>query len=202
MEPRSTAVTVNLGRQFHCFGNLPAELQFIIWGYATQNLEPRTVKVGLKWETAYDTNSTYAAKYPIPALLHTCSHSRTIALKTYKPYFTKRLEAPIYFNTEKDTLFVEGEYFMRPSEIDPLMREAKDIRFLALRILYPCVLSLSFYIPYLENLKELVVEWPEHDEYITRDFVKTLFYQTWFLARKVKDRDEEEAEEVEEEEDE
>jgi hypothetical protein len=201
MEPPSTAMTLNPGRQFHRFEKLPAELQFIIWGHATQNLEPRIVKVGLKCETAYNTNATYVAKYPIPALLHTCSDSRVIALKTYKPYFAKILQGPIYFHPEKDTLFVDGEYFMHPYDIEPLLREAKNIRFLAVRILYPCVLSLSFYIPHLENLKELIMEWPEHDQYITRNFVKVQFYHTWMYAREVEEGDKEAGEEeVEEEE--
>jgi hypothetical protein len=202
MEPPSTAVTtLNPGRQFHHFAKLPAELQFIIWGYAAQNSEPRTVRVGLKLESAYK-NATYAARYPIPALLHTCSDSRIFALKTYKPYFTGILQAPIYFNPEKDTLFVEGEYFMNSHEIESLLREAKDIRFLAFRVLYPCVLSLSFYITHLENLKELVLEWPDHDQYITRDLVKVQFYHTWMNAREAGEGDEEAGEEEVEEEDE
>jgi hypothetical protein len=54
MEAPSAAVTLNPGRQFHRFEKLPAELQFIIWEHATQNLESRIVKVGLKWESAYE----------------------------------------------------------------------------------------------------------------------------------------------------
>jgi hypothetical protein len=199
MEPPSTAVTLNPERQFHHFERLPAELQFIIWGYATQNLESRIVTVGLKCETPFGMNSTYAAKYPIPVLLHTCSDSRFIASKTYKPYFAKILQAPIYFYPEKDTLFVEGEYLMYPYQIESLLREAKDIRFLAFRVLYPCVLSLSFYITHMENLEELVLEWPDHDQYITRNFVKVQFYHTWMYAREVKEGDEEAGEEEVEE---
>jgi hypothetical protein len=90
---------------------------------------------------------------------------------------------------------------MHPYDIEPLLREAKNIRFLAVRILYPCVLSLSFYIPHLENLKELIMEWPEHDQYITRNFVKVQFYHTWMYAREVEEGDKEAGEEeVEEEE--
>jgi hypothetical protein len=204
MEPSSTAVMLNTGRQFHRFKQLPVELQLIIWGYATQNLEPKIVKVGLKWETAYDTNYTYAAKYPIPALLHTCRDSRNTTLKTYKPYFTKILQKrPVYIRPEKDTLFVEGEYFMKSDEIESLLREAKDIRFLGFRVFYPCVLSLSFYITHLENLKELILEWPDHDQYIPRDLVKVQFYHTWLRARFVEEEHGEAGEEkVEEEEEE
>jgi hypothetical protein len=202
MERPSTAVTLNPAPQFHRFGKLPVELQLIIWGYATQNLESRIVKVGLKWETGYDTNYTYAAKYPIPALLHTCQGSRITTSKTYKPYFTEILQKrPVYICPEKDTLFVEGEYFMRSDEIESLLREVKEIQYLGFRVFYPCVLSLSFYITHLENLKELVLEWPDHDQYIPRDLVKVQFYHTWLRARFVGEGDEEEGErEIQEEE--
>jgi 2EXR family len=197
MEPASTAVMLNPGRQFHRFEKLPTELQFIIWGYATQNLESGIVKIGLKRETTYGTNATYAAKYPIPALLQTCSDSRIIASKTYKPYFTKTIQVPVYFHPEKDTLFVEGEYLMDPYEIGTLLREAKDIRFLALRVLYPHLLLLSTYVAHLENLKELVMEWPDHDQYITRDLIKVCFHHMWIYAREVEDQVNEEREEEE-----
>ena len=45
------------------------------------------------------------------------------------------------------------------------------------------------------------MEWPEHDPYITRNFVKVQFYHTWMYAREVEEGDKEAGEEeVEEEE--
>jgi len=51
-------------------------------------------------------HSSLAATYTIPALLHTCRDSRSIAISYYDSAFTRNLggKAPVYFDWEKDCL--------------------------------------------------------------------------------------------------
>ncbi|CAD6445786.1 0309963f-dce6-49f0-88c1-ae2e8a797d1f [Sclerotinia trifoliorum] len=108
-------------RTFILFNSLPKELQLTIWKLALQDVGPRTVKLRLCWweykvpttgcrdylGSILTARQKYKAK--IPSLLHTCQDSREVALKVYKLSFAKLLQdRPVYFDIEKDTLWVSG----------------------------------------------------------------------------------------------
>ncbi|KAF7895786.1 uncharacterized protein EAF01_009748 [Botrytis porri] len=108
-------------RTFKMFKFLPKELQSAVWNFALQEIEPRTVKLQLYWwqYKVYRSGSrdflgsilTAKHKYKakIPALLHICQDSRDIAQKKYKLSFGKLLQGrPVYFDIERDTLWVVG----------------------------------------------------------------------------------------------
>lgn len=72
---------------------------------------------------------------------------------------------------------------MKNNEIESLLLEVEDIQFLGFRVFYPSVLSLSLYFTHLKDLRELILEWPDHDQYIPRDLMKIQFYHRWLEMR-------------------
>ncbi|KAF7871787.1 hypothetical protein EAF04_003894 [Stromatinia cepivora] len=108
-------------RTFILFSLLPQELQLAIWKLAFQDVGPRTVKLQLYWwqykvppsgcrdylGSVLTAHHKYKAK--IPAFLHTCRASREVALEKYKLSFAKLLQGrPVYFDIDKDTLWLVG----------------------------------------------------------------------------------------------
>ncbi|KAF7952670.1 hypothetical protein EAE96_005901 [Botrytis aclada] len=108
-------------RTFTLFKLLHKEIQLAVWKLALQDIDPRTVKLDLYWweykipqsgsrdflGTILTARHKYKAK--VPALLHTCHDSRELAQKRYKLSFGKLLQGrPVYFDIERDTLWVVG----------------------------------------------------------------------------------------------
>ncbi|KAF5875529.1 uncharacterized protein Bfra_003982 [Botrytis fragariae] len=108
-------------RTFTLFNSLPRELQLAVWKHALHDIEPRTVKLKLYWwqykvggsEVREFLGSILTAQHEykanIPALLHVCHDSREVAQTKYKLSFGKLLQRrPVYFDIERDTLWVVG----------------------------------------------------------------------------------------------
>lgn len=89
---------------FHRFLQLPPELREIIWQNSIESIGPRVIAFQQKWWR----NRTNR----IPALLHVCQESRTLALKRWKWITTERdLEnEKRYFDIE-EYLFSEDDFF-------------------------------------------------------------------------------------------
>ncbi|KAE9364824.1 hypothetical protein N431DRAFT_389159 [Stipitochalara longipes BDJ] len=108
-------------RKFKCFGRLPTELRLHIWKLARP--EPRIVR--LQWpkkmESVSDSHERNwfsdprivrpcYSKAPIPAMLHTCTESRQVALGWYKLSFRPMLGTPrVFFDFRADYLHVGCE---------------------------------------------------------------------------------------------
>jgi hypothetical protein len=103
MDELTTPVLVagTIQTSFKFFSRLPAELQLIVWESAVSNLDPYVA-------TMYKTGSLCSPKTPtgVLSLLHTCTTSRKVALKKYKPLFTTLRGNPVYFNSSKDIFYV------------------------------------------------------------------------------------------------
>lgn len=96
---------------FAPFAKLPPELQCLIWNHALPG--PQIITITSKWRGPRQSRSRYKysaekprALYKVPSIFHACSDSRQIALATYQPSFRHRLEHPIFFDIEQDTLFM------------------------------------------------------------------------------------------------
>ncbi|QSZ30498.1 hypothetical protein DSL72_000052 [Monilinia vaccinii-corymbosi] len=115
----------NQKAQFPQFAKLSPELQMIIFKEALP--EGRIVKIKAveylvdtpdKWTHAWYSDEVYGGKYKsakiavsttLPALLHTNSMAREIAQKEYQLEFSHCLPHPVYFNFDKDTLFIQSD---------------------------------------------------------------------------------------------
>lgn len=97
---------------FISFSRLPPEIQLKIWRYAAipqpriMELEPICKRDRNGFLLNHDIQYRVPTKYlPIP-LLGVCYQSRAIALENYK--YTKFLEHPLLYNTDKDILWIRG----------------------------------------------------------------------------------------------
>jgi hypothetical protein len=95
---------------FMRFPELPLELRLIIWSFALP--EPQVVTIKKKVEQVEEdaqqqASTTFRAEasYNIPALLHVCQDSRSVARKNYRLSFKQHLEHPVYIDFSQDTVY-------------------------------------------------------------------------------------------------
>jgi hypothetical protein len=90
---------------------LPVELRDMVW--ELQLPGPRTIKI-LEGTLRDGRRTAGAARVLVPTLLHICKESRDFALRFYRLSFENQLRhKPIYFDCERDLLFIPNERQMR-----------------------------------------------------------------------------------------
>lgn len=102
---------------FNRFSQLPKELQLLVWSHVLADYEPRPIIVKSKDKCAvkpgeqFETPMFYRAMayWDVPSMLHVCHLSRTEALKQYSLIFHANVTDPVYFDTRKDYIIVEGQ---------------------------------------------------------------------------------------------
>jgi hypothetical protein len=118
----------------HRFPKLPPELQRMVWEFAlpapqviTITRERRTR--GPRAITTYVSDKPHAPYYEVPAMFRVCRESRAIALERYTESFGERLENPIYFDVERDTLFMVDRWTLEKFHggISKLTGESQNI---------------------------------------------------------------------------
>ena len=90
----------------------PAEIKDLIWSFAIKAIPPRTVEITSNPKSPLSLHS-WISTAPLPALLHTCSRSRSLAQKYYPLSFSSSQNTfsnGIYFNFQKDTLYFGKEF--------------------------------------------------------------------------------------------
>jgi hypothetical protein len=117
--------------KLHLFGRLPPEVQNDIWEIAIYDVKPRIVLV-IKNSIPSTRPSTrprhqFISTCPIPAVLHTCRASRSLALKRWRLSFAAhRQPAKIFFDFPCDTLFISDGFHLGEfaRSLDPADRVA------------------------------------------------------------------------------
>ncbi|ESZ93280.1 hypothetical protein SBOR_6318 [Sclerotinia borealis F-4128] len=131
--PKSTEVStyvrprrpMNHKAQFHQFGKLAPELQMMIFQESLPEgriVSVKTVETLLdapdRWSQEWYRDLFQDGKYKslkivvsttLPALLHVNTLARRVAQKEYQLEFSHCLPHPVYFNFDKDTLYIQSD---------------------------------------------------------------------------------------------
>jgi hypothetical protein len=187
---------------FTLFPKLPTEIQLKIWKLAMPG--PRLIKIGHRPQFATRPSGSVdmfyqkSQKIPTP-LLHTCRETRAMVLKTIKPRFRLSSRHPIYFDFEKDTLFLDMTWGYASAFIHSCIpEERKQIQFLILNdqrlwgISY--IGSPTIDLNSLKGLRSVLFAkpGPEPPRFMLRPDVKsnriiTMFKRQWRLVLSMED---------------
>lgn len=104
---------------FDKFGELPTELQDLVWEFAVAGTDARVVKVrpvedivSLDSGDSYICRIDFTSPSPVPALLHVCHGSRQLAAKRWKRSFASTdIDPKIWFDDTCDTLYFSKRYW-------------------------------------------------------------------------------------------
>jgi 2EXR family len=121
IEPRAPIASVavantasDASREFALFPKLPPELRDMVWKFMLP--DPRILNLLCHRPTHTDQEPILFSHDPVSKaninvvatpLLHTCSRSRQIALGRYERAFDGLLNHPIYFDWERDTVYMK-----------------------------------------------------------------------------------------------
>lgn len=108
---------------FTLFSQLPMEIRANVWRIASQSIDGRVIPI--EPDDVYeDAGSGFRcrAQVAIPNLFSTCSESRAEVLHFYKLKFHAQLRYPVYFNGDKDILFMS-----RTSSMFSFLQSTYDI---------------------------------------------------------------------------
>ena len=103
----ATTPPADLESSFIYFPQLPMEIRSQIWRIASQSIDGRVIPIEPDDEFE-DAGRGFQCRARIgtPSIFSTCSESRTEALRFYELKFHAQLRNPVYFNSEKDILFM------------------------------------------------------------------------------------------------
>jgi hypothetical protein len=117
-------------RKFCLFGNLPVEVQNMIWQIAIYDVKPRIVQVKENSipstrRSTYFNRREFISACPIPGVLHACRASRSLALRRWRQSFAaSRQPAKIFFDFSCDILFIPEDLGLAnfAKRVDPVDR--------------------------------------------------------------------------------
>lgn len=121
--PAATPPAESGPETFTLFSQLPMEIRANVWRIASQSIDGRVIPI--EPDDVYeDAGSGFRcrAQVAIPSLFSTCSEARMEFLRFYELKFHAQLRNPVYFNGEKDILFMS-----RTSSMFSFLQSTYDI---------------------------------------------------------------------------